>query len=103
MTTPSRSHVRFPPWHDARRVRVGAGRAQPLNEFTGEFGVSAAEGKYRGRKGSSSLRDEIAERKGLSMAQRVQVILVCDLHDDETPGTETISFGLDGTPYEVDV
>ena len=37
------------------------------------------------------------------MAQRVQVILVCDLHDDETPGTETISFGLDGTSYEVDV
>lgn len=37
------------------------------------------------------------------MAQRVQVILVCDLHDDETPGTETISFGLDGTTYELDV
>jgi hypothetical protein len=37
------------------------------------------------------------------MAQRVQVILVCDLHDDETPGTETIAFGLDGSSYEIDV
>jgi hypothetical protein len=37
------------------------------------------------------------------MAQRVQVILVCDLHDDETPGTETITFGLDGAGYEIDV
>lgn len=37
------------------------------------------------------------------MAQRVQVILVCDLHGDETPGTETISFGLDGSAYEIDV
>jgi hypothetical protein len=37
------------------------------------------------------------------MAQRVQVILVCDLHGDETPGTETITFGLDGASYEIDV
>src|SRR3954447_13537718 len=37
------------------------------------------------------------------MAQRVQVILVCDLHDDETPGTETITFALDGSSYEIDV
>jgi hypothetical protein len=37
------------------------------------------------------------------MAQRVQVILVCDLHDDETPGTETVTFGLDGSSYEIDV
>ncbi len=37
------------------------------------------------------------------MAQRVQVILVCDLHEDETPGTETVQFGLDGASYEVDV
>lgn len=37
------------------------------------------------------------------MAQRVQVILVCDLHDDETPGTETIAFGLDGSSYEIDL
>jgi hypothetical protein len=37
------------------------------------------------------------------MAQRVQVLLVCDLHDDEVEGTETISFGLDGSSYEIDV
>jgi hypothetical protein len=37
------------------------------------------------------------------MAQRVQVILVCDLHGDETPGTETVSFAVDGSSYEVDV
>lgn len=37
------------------------------------------------------------------MAQRVQVILVCDLHEGETPGTETISFALDGSAYEIDV
>lgn len=37
------------------------------------------------------------------MAQRVQVILVCDLHDDETPGTETLTFGLDGSSYEIDL
>ena len=40
------------------------------------------------------------------MAQRVQVLLVCDLHDNEssdTAGTETIAFGLDGSSYEIDV
>lgn len=37
------------------------------------------------------------------MAQRVQVILVCDLHENETAGTETITFGLDGSSYEIDV
>lgn len=40
------------------------------------------------------------------MAQKVQVLLVCDLHgdtSDEVEGTETISFGLDGSSYEIDV
>jgi hypothetical protein len=37
------------------------------------------------------------------MAQRIQVLLVCDLHDDETPGTETLTFGLDGASYEIDL
>jgi hypothetical protein len=37
------------------------------------------------------------------MAQRVQVILVCDVHDEETPGSQTIGFGVDGTTYEIDV
>jgi len=37
------------------------------------------------------------------MAQKVQVLLVCDLHDQEEEGVETISFALDGSSYEVDV
>lgn len=37
------------------------------------------------------------------MAQRVQVLLVCDLHEDEVEGVETIAFGLDGSAYEIDV
>jgi hypothetical protein len=37
------------------------------------------------------------------MAQRVQVLLVCDLHDDEVEGVETVAFGLDGSSYEIDV
>jgi hypothetical protein len=37
------------------------------------------------------------------MAQKVQVLLVCDLHDEEVEGTETIAFGLDGSSYEIDV
>jgi hypothetical protein len=37
------------------------------------------------------------------MAQRVQVLLVCDLHDDDTEGTETVNFSLEGTSYEIDV
>jgi hypothetical protein len=36
------------------------------------------------------------------MAQRLQVLLVCDLHDDDTAGTETVSFAVDGTTYEID-
>jgi hypothetical protein len=37
------------------------------------------------------------------MAQKVQVLLVCDLHEDEVEGTETVTFGLDGSSYEIDV
>ncbi|HVA60667.1 MAG TPA: Lsr2 family protein [Mycobacteriales bacterium] len=37
------------------------------------------------------------------MAQRVRVILVCDLHGDETPGDETVVLGLDGVGYEIDL
>lgn len=36
------------------------------------------------------------------MAQKVQVLLVCDLHDEEVEGSETVAFGLDGSAYEVD-
>src|SRR5688572_3351887 len=39
------------------------------------------------------------------MAQKVQVLLVCDLHDggEDVEGTETVSFALDGSSYEIDV
>ena len=37
------------------------------------------------------------------MAQRVQVLLVCDLHEGEVEGSETVTFGLDGAAYEIDV
>jgi hypothetical protein len=30
------------------------------------------------------------------------VLLVCDLHDEEVEGSETVAFGLDGASYEVD-
>lgn len=29
-------------------------------------------------------------------------MLVCDLHDDEVEGVETVAFGLDGAAYEID-
>ena len=29
-------------------------------------------------------------------------MLVCDLHEDEVEGVETVAFGLDGSSYEVD-
>ena len=37
------------------------------------------------------------------MAQKVQVLLVCDLHEGDVEGTETVTFGLDGASYEIDV
>ncbi|MGB8652594.1 MAG: Lsr2 family protein [Mycobacteriales bacterium] len=37
------------------------------------------------------------------MAQKVQVLLVCDMHAAEVEGTETVTFGLDGSTYEIDV
>lgn len=37
------------------------------------------------------------------MAQKVQVLLVCDLDDDDVEGTSTVTFGLDGSSYEIDV
>ena len=37
------------------------------------------------------------------MAQKVQVLLVCDLHDNEVEGSEAITFALDGSSYEIDV
>src|SRR5664279_2278505 len=35
------------------------------------------------------------------MAQRV--LLVCDLHDDDRPGAETVTFAIDGVSFDIDV
>ena len=37
------------------------------------------------------------------MAQRVQVLLVCDMHEGENPAEETVTFSVDGSSYEIDV
>jgi hypothetical protein len=37
------------------------------------------------------------------MAQKIQVLLICDVCNDGTPGTENIRFGVDGVNYEIDV
>lgn len=37
------------------------------------------------------------------MAQRVQVLLLCDMHDGEAPAEETVAFAVDGSGYEIDV
>lgn len=37
------------------------------------------------------------------MAQRVQVLLTCDMETTEKPGDETLTFGLDGSTYEIDL
>ena len=37
------------------------------------------------------------------MAQKVQVLLVCDICEGGKPGTETIGFGMDGASYEIDL
>ncbi|HET9691790.1 MAG TPA: Lsr2 family protein [Acidimicrobiales bacterium] len=33
------------------------------------------------------------------MAQKVQVLLTCDLDDDDVPAVETVTFGYDGATY----
>ena len=33
------------------------------------------------------------------MAQKVQVLLTCDLDEDDTPAVETVTFGYDGVTY----
>ncbi|MDA8063379.1 MAG: Lsr2 family protein [Actinomycetota bacterium] len=33
------------------------------------------------------------------MAQKVQVVLTCDLDEEEVPAAETVTFGFDGSTY----
>ena len=37
------------------------------------------------------------------MAQKIEVMLVCDVCEGGKPGTETLGFGLDGQQYEIDL
>lgn len=37
------------------------------------------------------------------MAQKVQVMVTCDLHEDDSEGVETLKFGFDGYDYEIDL
>lgn len=37
------------------------------------------------------------------MAQKMQVLLTCDLEDGEKPATETVRFSVDGSSYEMDL
>lgn len=37
------------------------------------------------------------------MAQKVQVLLTCDMETGDKPGDETITFGLDGSTYDIDL
>ena len=48
-----------------------------------------------------SIRNRLHRQKGDPMAQKVQVLLVDDL--DGSEATETVTFGLDGASYEIDL
>jgi hypothetical protein len=37
------------------------------------------------------------------MAQKMQVLLTCDLESGEKPASQTIRFTVDGTAYEIDL
>lgn len=48
------------------------------------------------------LRSTITPQEGQAMAKKVQVLLVDDI-DKESPADETVTFGLDGVSYEIDL
>ncbi len=37
------------------------------------------------------------------VAQKVQVLVTCDLHEGESEAVDTVKFGLDGYDYEIDL
>lgn len=37
------------------------------------------------------------------MAQKVQVLLTCDLDEDDVPAAETVTFGYDGVTYQFEL
>jgi nucleoid-associated protein Lsr2 len=49
----------------------------------------------------STLAHQIRERNGVSVAQKIQVLLIDDLDGSEADGT--VRFALDGTEYEIDL
>lgn len=44
---------------------------------------------------------ELPEESGAEMAQKVHIVLVDDI--DESEASETVTFGLDGVNYEIDL
>jgi nucleoid-associated protein Lsr2 len=44
---------------------------------------------------------EISERDGAAVAQKIQALFVDDLDGSQADGT--VGFGLDGTEYEIDL
>jgi Lsr2 len=53
------------------------------------------------RLGLSTLVDQISESYGVTVAQKIQTLLIDDLDGSEAEGT--VRFGLDGTEYEIDL
>jgi hypothetical protein len=49
----------------------------------------------------NSLSSAFFDERGTHMAQKVNIVLVDDL--DGSEATESVSFGLDGTSYEIDL
>jgi hypothetical protein len=47
------------------------------------------------------LADQASERNGAPVAQKVQTLFIDDLDGSKAEGT--VSFGLDGTDYEIDL
>ena len=41
--------------------------------------------------------------EGENVAQKVQVVIECDICEGGKPGSETIGFGVDGSSYEIDL
>ncbi len=39
----------------------------------------------------------------MPVAQKVEVVLTCDLDEEETPAAETVAFGYDGQTYEFEL
>ena len=43
------------------------------------------------------------EQRRPTVAQKMQVLLTCDLEDGDKPGSQTMRFAVDGSSYEIDL